>query len=602
MHNPVISRPQREILERVGGFVGSRCTPLKRGVNEREPIRITIKNTIKTFSQQSNPCVGLAPSLVLLVLLLSPPALVHAQSKNVPVVSKWGRFEHSFKSSVAYSNALQDAMLVVTFTSPLGETNQVYGFWDGGRTWRVRFSPSELGHWSFKTICSDTANKGLHNQSGEFICTVASGPTRFNQHGPVRVALDRRHFEHEDGTPFFWLADTTWNGARVSAPKDWELYARVRSTQKFTVVQWAAAPGEDAKRESAVSGFSDRIGVNPGVFQRLDAKLDQLSQAGLLSAIVPLWETPSPTGAGPALAEVQAALLVRYVVARWGAEPVVWLLACDGDRRRRPSASWKKIGQAIFAASSHAPVLLYCGDTPALLEDFKEEKWVDAFGYQNVTNLTDEALKAAFSSAFIRDWKKEPVRPLIPFAPYENGIAPSQKRFTSKDTRRAVYWGLLASPPAGVSYGGQGVVNWDETVQAQGDKIPGADLPAWHKAMFMPAAKQLGYLARFAASNDFWRLRPQPAYLASQPGNSAPGGYIAAAGTEAKDLSVVYVPEERTLNVLTNALPPSPSVTWLNPRTGESNPAVAVVGANSCQLPTPDPGDWLLIMRAGKSQ
>ena len=120
--------------------------------------------------------------------------------------------------------------------------------------------------------------------------------------------------------------------------------------------------------------------------------------------------------------------------------------------------------------------------------------------------------------------------------------------------------------------------------------------------MFMPAAKQLGYLAKFAASHDFWRLRPQPAFVAAQPGNSAPSHYIAAAGTEAKDLSVVYVPEDRTLDILKEALPPSPSVAWFNPRTAESNPAVAVVGNLSCQLPTPDPGDWLLIMKAGKAQ
>jgi hypothetical protein len=466
----------------------------------------------------------------------------------------------------------------------------------------VRFSPSQLGHWSFRTVCSDTANKGLHNQSGEFICTVASGPTRFDRHGPVRVALDHRHFEHADGTPFFWLADTTWNGARVSTGKDWELYASVRRGQKFTVVQWAATPGGDAKVESALTGFSDRIGVNPGFFQRLDAKLDQLNRAGLLSAIVPLWEPASPVETGASLSDDQAALLVRYVVARWGAEPVAWVMAFDADPKGKKADRWKKIGQEVFATKAHAPVVLYCGDAPALLEEFKEEKWVDALGYQNVTDVTDEALKAALASPFTGDWKKQPARPLIPFAPSENGVAPSQKRFTSGDTRRAVYWGLLASPPAGVSYGGQGVVNWDETVQDQGDKTPGADLPVWHKAMFMPAAKQLGYLAKFAGSNDFWRLRPQPAYLAAQPGDSAPGRYIAAAGTEAKDLSMVYVPEDRTLNVLTNALPASPLVTWFNPRTGESNPAVAVVGGNSCQLPTPDEGDWLLIMKAGKTQ
>ena len=199
------------------------------------------------------------------------------------------------------------------------------------------------------------------------------------------------------------------------------------------------------------------------------------------------------------------------------------------------------------------------------------------------------------------EWKKEPARPLIPFVPYENGIAAhSNKRFGSDDVRHAMYWSLLMTPPAGVSYGAQGVVNWDATVELQPEKTKGADLPLWRKAMFMPAAKQVSYLAKFMNSIDFWRLRPQPKAIASQPGQTSPRRFIAAASSEPNNLSVVYVPEDRTLEVLLDALPPSPSVSWLNPRTGENNPAVAVVGGRSCQFPTPDPGDWLLVMKGGK--
>jgi hypothetical protein len=52
--------------------------------------------------------------------------------------------------------------------------------------------------------------------------------------------------------------------------------------------------------------------------------------------------------------------------------------------------------------------------------------------------------------------------------------------------------------------------------------------------------------------------------------------------------------------VLLDALPPSPSIGWLNPRTGENSPAVAAVGGSSAQFPTPDSGDWLLVLKKGK--
>src|SRR4029077_802571 len=126
-----------------------------------------------------------------------PAALFGAtESPKMPVVPKWQRFEQVFKSTVVYSNALQDATLTVLFASPTGEKIQVDGFWDGGRTWRVRFAPDQPGRWTFTTTCSDVGNVGLQHQGGEFLCTSALGPSPFHQHGPVRVARDHRHWEH----------------------------------------------------------------------------------------------------------------------------------------------------------------------------------------------------------------------------------------------------------------------------------------------------------------------------------------------------------------------------------------------------------------------
>src|SRR6185437_4383436 len=51
---------------------------------------------------------------------------------------------------------------------------------------------------------------------------------------------------------------------------------------------------------------------------------------------------------------------------------------------------------------------------------------------------------------------------------------------------------------------------------------------------------------------------------------------------------------------LFDCLAPSPTIQWLNPRTGQKSPAVAVVGTTTCQLPTPDQGDWVLVMKSGK--
>jgi hypothetical protein len=541
---------------------------------------------------------ALATSLVAMPAKLNAAA---TESKKMTIVPKWERFEQAFKSKVRYENPLQDASLTVQFTSPLGETFQVYGFWDGGKVWKVRFSPNQPGRWTYRTSCSDVVNRGLNSQAGEFLCTAPIGPTRFNQHGLVRVASDHRHFEHADGTPFFWLADTAWDGARRSEPKGWNYYAGVRSSQRFTVAQWSVAPGFDFKQDSAYTGYFDRVAINPEFFKRLDAKVDTLSQAGILSAIAPLAELESQGQGTPPISDGQATLFVRYVVARYGADPVAWLLTFDGEVLTRKVAHWKRVGQSVFGNGEHAPVILYAGDTTWLLDEFRDQKWVDGFGWNSVSDVTDDSLKWTFSGPLTQEYTKEPARPLLPSLPRENGLnKQSARRFTADDVRHAAYWSLLSTAPAGLSYSAQGVANWDVTVEPQAEKIVGGNFPMWQKSLFLPGAKQMGLLAGLMGTLDFWRLEPDPKLVAAQPGDAAPHRYISGASTHKRDLSLAYVPEERTVEVAREALPETPSVKWFNPRSGQQNDAVAVVSSRSCQFPTPEPGDWVLLIKAGK--
>src|SRR5262245_6914766 len=80
-------------------------------------------------------------------------------------VSTYSRFEHSLESAATYGNPVQEATLTVTFTSPSGDKFVIPGFWDGGKTWKVRFLPTKPGTWKFETTCSDASNRGLHQQA-----------------------------------------------------------------------------------------------------------------------------------------------------------------------------------------------------------------------------------------------------------------------------------------------------------------------------------------------------------------------------------------------------------------------------------------------------
>ena len=549
-------------------------------------------------------------STVILSALLAFAAATTTTLAADKSVGLYQRFEQSFESAASYANPLQEASLTATFTSPTGTKLKILGFWDGGKTWRVRFAPSQTGNWIFETACSDASNKGLHQQSGQFSVSAASGNTALAQHGPIRVSDDDRHFAHQDGTPFFWVGDTAWNGPLLSSKADWDLYLKERTRQKFNVVQWVttqwrASPDGDAGKQLAYTG-NDKISINTAYFQRLDEKVDAMNKAGIVSVPVLLWAINAggnpKVNPGVSLPEDQAILLARYMVARWSGNASAWILGGDADYRGEKAEKWKRIGRAVFGDIAHAPVTMHPGGMQWVWKEFIDEKWYGFHGYQSGHGDDDKTLKWITEGPLTDDWTKLPHRPFVNLEPpYENHVAYQSKKPISPETvRRAVYWSLLCAPTAGVTYGGHGIWGWDDGTKDPTDHAgTGIPLP-WQKALTMPGAEQMAHVADFFASVNWTKLRPAPVTVVNNPGAQKPSKFITGAKTDDKELMVIYVPEDRTVEIKLDSMPPSPNVTWFNPRTGEKSPAVAVVTANTCQFPTPAEGDWILFMKTDK--
>lgn len=525
-------------------------------------------------------------------------------------VPQWSRFEQQFSSEVDYSNPIQEATLRVTFTSPSGRSQTLYGFWDGRRIWRVRFIPNETGPWHFVTACSDTSNTGLHGLSGTFTCSSPEGQTIFQQHGPLRLSENRRFLCHGDGTPFFWLADTAWNGPLRSTEAEWDHYVRERVRQKFTAVQWVttqwlSSPGGDINGDVAFTGH-ERLALNPTFFQRLDDRLETLNRAGLLGIPVLLWAAEwsnseiNNRNPGYTLPEDQAILLARYMVARWGAHYVAWILPGDGNYVGTKAERWRRIGRAVFEEGSHAPVLLHPNGMSLPLAEFQEESWLDINGYQSGHGDDEPTLAWIVAGPPATAWSQAPIRPFINLEPpYENHLAyQSRQPFDAFKVRRAMYWSLLVSPTAGVTYGGHGVWGWDDGSSApEAHPTTGTPLP-WQEALRMPAAEQMAYLARLFTSIEWWQLQPAPGLVVNQPGELTPSRHIAAAQAEAGDLALIYIPEDRQVELNLAGLQPDLAMQWFDPRTGKRSSVTVPVTGGLCRIETPAPGDWVLLLSA----
>jgi hypothetical protein len=527
---------------------------------------------------------------------------------NLTNVPRWGRFEVQFTSFMVYSSPVHEVDLAVVFRGPSGESIRVGAFWDGDNVWRVRFSPAVEGEWSYATVCSNAADLTLHAQTGRFRCDAPSGDTRFQQHGPIRLSINRRYLEHADGTPFFWIADTAWNGPLLARTDEWADYLTDRVRKKFTAVQWIgtqwlASPGGDLNQAKAFSGV-EKIGINPAFFQRLDLQLDAVTRVGLLNVPVLLWSaewsTPEANGKNPGchLPEDQIVVLARYLVSRWSASPVVWILPGDGDYRGLKADRWRRIGRTVFGDQLHAPVMLHPAGMQWNSDEFREESWLDLLGYQSGHGDDQATLRWLVSGPPATDWKNSPARPIINLEPpYEDHIAyHSQTRIGADFVRRALYWSVLVSPAAGVSYGAHGLWGWDDgTVLSEGH--PNAGRPqSWRKALDFTGAKQVAHLADLFASISWWRLMPEPKLLLAQPGGNDCERFVAAAQSGDGDLVVIYVPRDRSVE-LVRPLGDHRTI-WFNPRDG-SRGAAESAGENRCRFTTPGPGDWVLVaMRA----
>ena len=269
---------------------------------------------------------------------------------------------------------------------------------------------------------------------------------------------------------------------------------------------------------------------------------------------------------------------------------MVWFLAGDesysGDRGER----WRNIGRGVFEGREHAPATIHPRGRQWFFGDFAQEDWLDFIIYQSSHGGGPKTLEWLQSGPPATAWRDEPVRPIINSEPgYEDHFAWEREDVhTADDVRRQIYWSLLNSPTAGVTYGANGIWSWElEAGTPQNHDRAGVAKP-WDEAMELPGSAQMRHVADLFGSIEWWRLRPRPELVASQPDDL--DEHMGAAASEEGDLAVVYVPRGHEVELKLDLLAPNLESVWFNPRTGERQPGEGPPYA------APDDEDWVLVM------
>ena len=551
-------------------------------------------------------------------------------------ISKWHRFETSIELDVSTdTDPIRDVLAEAIFTAPDGRSLPVPAFWDGGRTWRARFAPHIEGTWRYAwRVRAGSGGQGVRGTAsharpatpadqlgvqgsaaspaggapaGTFQCVPYTGTNPFYLHGPIRTSPDAPHLIHADGTPFFFLADTVWNGPMLSTPEDWAHYVQTRQQQKFTAAQyvstqWRTAP-DGGPHGPAYEGGDHLTRINPTFFQHLDQKLDLLTEHGIAGVPVLLWAIKGgankETNPGNVLSEGDCALLAGYQVARWHAHPVLFILNGDGKYLDGEAARWRRIGRTVFGHTrrhERPPTIVHPGGQTWVGHEFRDEGWLDVVGYQSGHGDDEKAWRWIVQGPPATEWASVPGKVVMNIeSPYEDHLSyQSKERHPAVHVRRANYWSLMVSPTAGVTYGGHGIWGWDDGT-APPVAHPNTGVPKhWREALHLPGAEQMTHLYDAFASLPWWQLRPAKELLAAQPGEAEVLRYITAARAEDGSCAILYLAGGGEVALDTTALRDSLRATWLNPRNGARTEA-GTVQRGRVTLTAPDTADWVLL-------
>jgi hypothetical protein len=126
-------------------------------------------------------------------------------------VHVWEKQELTFASTNSYANPYTDVVIWVDLKGP-GFSKRVYGFWDGGRSFKVRLVATMPGQWTWISG-SQPEDAGLAGKTGSFNAIAWTEEEKKEnplRGGFLRATANDHALETADGTPFFVIGDTWW--------------------------------------------------------------------------------------------------------------------------------------------------------------------------------------------------------------------------------------------------------------------------------------------------------------------------------------------------------------------------------------------------------
>jgi Domain of unknown function (DUF5060)/Protein of unknown function (DUF4038)/Domain of unknown function (DUF5605) len=289
--------------------------------------------------------------------LASSPEIRAAVTAHGKKVERWDVFEFEAQGP-KNGNPFTDVRFGARFT--LGHrVVEAAGFYDGGGTYRVRFSPDDVGAWTLETTSSAAELAGL---AGGFECVAPDEGNR----GPVGTA-HQFHFQHADGTPYFPFGTTCYSYGFVHEPLASATLNNLKRAG-FNKVRMCLLPkplgklepvampferiGEPAGNEDLADGGSskekfDLARLNPDYFRGVEQRIADLRAAGIEADVI-LFH-PYDAWGFKSMGQEADDRYLRYAVARLSPyRNVWWSIANEYDLVRSKSMTdWDRFFRIV---------------------------------------------------------------------------------------------------------------------------------------------------------------------------------------------------------------------------------------------------------------
>ena len=521
-----------------------------------------------------------------------------------------------------YHNPFTNVAVQAQFTNG-SQTLTAYGFYDGGRTWRIRFAPQteEGTTWTY-TVSNSAADTGLQ------VLPSVPAPSRSFAVGAASgkgfIEIDPAHpyyFQFSTGTPFFGIGDTNYGMVSGISDAQRQAYLNDRQAKQFNFIRFFATGSPLAINSSLTTAEAWPWGgtpeapkytrINPQFFRRLDRVIAELKACNMYAEVIVFNYYPTSPMPTAAFSTFNQDLWARYVVSRLSASDRVFLWTVTNEYDIYPRGKYEAFTTEDnewaeeMAATFHQfdphrhPTTVHPWEAPQMANPpegigrrFAGSPSIDVLSQQHwgkyrwdankeCNDEAEEVVGDHVDAALRRD--RRYLMPVINTENYYEWLSDYPRPanfFACTDKTRRTAWRIFLGGAATYANGFAGTFLGRDPYDY---KEVGARFTLRDEGM----GEQIGYYATFISQTDFRAMNPAQHLVTSTT------LCLAKPGSE----YVVYAPNGGAVQLNLRGQTGSFAVTLLDPRTGGTTTLPPIAGGAWRDLVAPAGNDYVFHVK-----